>query len=391
MQIRPRIYVMLTTSDFDRSIFETVTGYFAENAPEMEVDLELAFPEPEMLQNARGIITRVLNPTDAKLMRAYGVPVVNISGFMANPGLPSVIIDYALSARLVADHLLARRFHSFGFYGQLKTNPALLQSQHFEQTIHSAGFPCELHFQTWPSHAYAVDPADQLNLREWVKNLPKPAGIFCGGDRYAWELSKACVALDLTVGKDVGIVGFGNEEFFCKTRHPQLSSVATSPDRVALEAATMLLRLINGEALPAELVRLPAPVIARASSDQFVTDDPHVAMALKFIQDHISQPLSIQAVVDHVPLSRDSLERRFRKHLDYTIMETIHLLKIDHIKHLLISTSKTMEEIARACGLSGGPYMTTLFREKVGMTPSEYRSSFHGGGSACAPSPSVKA
>ncbi|MEO8205498.1 MAG: substrate-binding domain-containing protein [Chthoniobacterales bacterium] len=383
MQIRPRIYVMLATSDFDRSIFETVTGYFAKHAPEIDVFMELAFPKPGPLPDTKGLITRVLNPSDAKLMRTYGVPVVNISGFMANPGFPSVIIDYALSARFVADHLLARRFHSFGYYGQLKTNPSLLQSCHFEQAIHTAGFPCGLHFHTWPSHAYAVDPADQLDLREWVKSLPKPVGIFCGGDRYAWELSKACVALGLIVGKDVGIVGFGNEEFFCKTRHPQLSSVTTSPDRIALEAAAMLLHLINGEAPPTEPLRLPAPVIARASSDQFVTDDPHVAMALKFIQDHLNQPLSIQAVMEHVPLSRDSLERRFRKHLDYTIMETIHLLKIDHIKHLLISTPKTMEEIAHACGLSGGPYLTTLFREKVGVTPSEYRSSFQGG--ACGP------
>ncbi|MEO6055190.1 MAG: helix-turn-helix domain-containing protein [Chthoniobacterales bacterium] len=81
------------------------------------------------------------------------------------------------------------------------------------------------------------------------------------------------------------------------------------------------------------------------------------------------------------PLSRTSLERRFRKYLDYSVVEAIHLLKIEHIKQLLVSTTKTMEEIAPDTGLSGETCMVILFREKTGMTPREYSILFRKGGS----------
>ncbi|MEO6846921.1 MAG: substrate-binding domain-containing protein [Chthoniobacterales bacterium] len=377
MRKRPRIYVLLTYGSFDRYIHEGIFAYLAKHAPDMEIHLELDYPD-NLPQVSKGIITRVVDAKDVPLLRSYDIPVVNISSLLESSGFPSVIMDNVLMGRLAAEHLLSRRFHHFAYYGKHSSHASLLHSRSFKQEIEDAGFQCSTLFHSWEFNAYRVDPFQKNELRKWITSLPKPIGIFCASSRYAWEISKICEGLDLTVGREVGILASGNDEFYCMTRHPPLSSIDNHPERIGYEAAALLLRLINGKPAPSAPTLIPCTLIARASSDVFVTDDPYVTMSIKFIRENIGQLITIQPVVDHLPLSRDSLERRFRKHLGYTILETIHLLKVDHLKHLLISTSNAMSDIANAVGFSTAPYMATLFREKVGMTPSEYRRRFQG-------------
>ncbi|MEO6846747.1 MAG: substrate-binding domain-containing protein [Chthoniobacterales bacterium] len=376
MRKRQRIYVMLNDSEFDRCIYENVSVYFSEKASEIEVSLSLDELNADTARTSLGIITRVLSARDKRFLRTYDVPVVNVSGFLESPGFPSVVSDHIARGRIVAEHLLSRRFHNFGYYGTSDTN---LEQQSFQQRIHASGFQCALQSHVPNKYIFGkLNSAQQRDIRKWLKHLPKPIGIFCANDRYAWELSKACDELDIIVGRDVGIVGSGNYEFFCMTGNPHLSSTDNRPDRIGYEAAALLLRLIRGKKTSSAPILIPPTLVARASSDIFVTEDSYVSAAIQYIQQHISETLSPQKIFKHIPLSRTALERRFRKQLDYSILETIHLLKIDHIKHLLISTSKNIEDIANTSGLSGGANMTTLFREKVGITPSEYRNRFQG-------------
>ncbi|MEO6846745.1 MAG: substrate-binding domain-containing protein [Chthoniobacterales bacterium] len=376
MNNQPRVYAMLAASEFDQAVYESFSACFAENAPEIEVNMEVEPLDAELIRASKGVLTRILDTKDQTTFHSYGIPVVNISALLESPGFPSVVSDHIARGKLVAEHLLSRRFHHFGYYG---THLVLAESKSFEQTITAAGFQCSIHLQTaGDSPSASLDADQQRDLRNWVESLPKPMGILCTHDRLAWELSKVCDMLNLTVGRDVGIIGSGNSGFFCKTRKPQLSSVENRPDCIGYEAAALLLRLINGEPAPVARILISPTIVARASSDIFVTEDTYVSAAIQYIQQHIHQPLPPQEVFNHIPLSRTALERRFRKQLDYSVLETIHLLKIERIKHLLISTSKSMEEIASTYGFSSAPYMTTLFREKVGKTPSEYRHRFQG-------------
>ncbi|MEO6054384.1 MAG: substrate-binding domain-containing protein [Chthoniobacterales bacterium] len=374
MAKRPRIYVSLSSSDFDRYTYEGISQYVEENA--LEIDLEIRLDHANLLPDGKGLITRLLNKKDVQIVRAYNFPIVNISSRLEATEVPSVILDIELAGRLAAEHLLARRFHHFAFYGEHMGRHSLSQSHGFEQVVKEAEFPCELHLHHWKATTFDLTSTENQKIRKWLKSLPRPVGIFCGSDRAAWEISKAAEALGFAVGRDVGIVGFGNNDFLCNISHPKLTSVGIQPIQHAYEAMALLMRLIRGEPAPSAPILIPPSIFSRGSSDFFITSDSYVTNAIQFIQAHITEVPPIQAVFDHIPLSRDALERRFRKHLGYTVMETIHFLKIDRIKHLLVSTSKTMEEIALATGLSGGTYMGVMFRGKMGMTPSQYRHRF---------------
>ena len=60
-----------------------------------------------------------------------------------------------------------------------------------------------------------------------------------------------------------------------------------------------------------------------------------------------------------------------------TAKEWIHIELIDSAKNLLLASDKTVAEIAYQLGFEYPNYFTRLFKNKAGMTPTEYRKTTH--------------
>lgn len=380
MRNRPRIYnVMSPDARYVRAIYQGVTDYFSSKTQHYDLLVVYDHQFIDRKEPFQGIITVAATLAMEKAIKAYGVPAVNVSSYLESPTLPTVASNTVIGGKIAAEHLLDCKFHHFAYYGRKKGNANITLGHSFKQTIEAAGFQCAVHL--WSSHkeqpARAFDPIQQKEIQKWITTLPKPVGIFSGNDPDAWAVWSACDALGLNIGKEIGIVGHDNDEFFCQTCHPQLSSVESRPDRIGYAAAELLDSLIGGAKPPKNSILIPpAGVVRRASSDVLMAEDPHVAMAIKFIRAHLDHPFKIEDVFNHVPLSRRTLQRRFHEYLGHTLEEAIQMLKIERIKHLLISTTMTIEEISDACSFSSASYLSRLFRQKVGTPPSEYRIRF---------------
>ncbi|MEO6847187.1 MAG: substrate-binding domain-containing protein [Chthoniobacterales bacterium] len=378
MRKRPRIYIIINPdARYTRGIYQGVTDYFSQKSQHYDLLVIFDYKFIDRKIPFEGIIALASTSALEKSLLAYKVPTVNVSSALEFQRLPTVVSNTATSGEMAAEHLLECKFHNFGFYGCKHAYNSRVMGNSFKHVVESAGFQCSLYFETIHNYDGAFDRLQQRGLQKWIASLPKPVGIFSGNDHHAGAVWSACDALELSIGKEVGIVGHGNDEFFCQTCHPQLSSVESRPDNIGYAAAELLWRLMQGEKPPTKPILIPpAGVVRRASSDVLMADDPHVSMAIQFIRDHLDRTLKIQDVFKHVPLSRRTLQRRFEKCLGHTLIETVQLLKIERIKHLLISTHMSMEEIADACGFSSASYMTKLFREKISSPPGEYRTRF---------------
>ena len=64
-----------------------------------------------------GVIAMVSAPADLGVVKRLKCPVVNLSGAIAEAGLPRVRVNYELAGQLAAEHLLSRGFERFAFYG----------------------------------------------------------------------------------------------------------------------------------------------------------------------------------------------------------------------------------------------------------------------------------
>jgi LacI family transcriptional regulator len=177
------------------------------------------------------------------------------------------------------------------------------------------------------------------------------------------------------VPDEVSVVGVGDDDRFCRTSRPELSSVRLPTGEVGRQAAELLLSLLDaGAAPPSPILLPPADVVARESSGESAVSQPDVAAALSFISKHIRRRLTVQHVVDHLAISRRALERQFIDVLGRTPLEEIRRVRIRRAKQLLMETDLTLPEIARECGFIRHQRLANAFKAATGMTPSVFRA-----------------
>ena len=210
-----------------------------------------------------------------------------------------------------------------------------------------------------------------------MMELPKPVGVFTANDQLGLQLAEVCRMIGIRVPDEVSIVGVDNDELVCQLATPPLSSISGGGEQTGYAAAAMLDRCMRGEAPPRQPVLVPpAALITRQSSDILTVKDPDVQTVVRFIRDHATQPLAVDDVLGELPISRRSIERKFRSLLGRTLLEEIHRVRLEHVKRLLSETDRTIADIAVQTGFGSPERLTIVFRGALGVVPSLYRARF---------------
>jgi LacI family transcriptional regulator len=190
--------------------------------------------------------------------------------------------------------------------------------------------------------------------------------------RYAVE---ACRQRGLRVPEDVAVIGSGDDHPICLQPAPSLSSLDCGFKQVGFKAAEALDRMMDGRRLSGTIVRLDhLRIIPRRSTDVFAVEDPIVADALRYIAEHCHEPINVTDVVDHLPASRRSLERRFAKVLNRSVAQEINRMRVQRLERLLVESDDPLEVLAPRCGFSDTAQMRRNFFQCRGMNPSEFRA-----------------
>jgi LacI family transcriptional regulator len=320
--------------------------------------------------SADGIITMCREPEIARALERLKVPIVVPSG---NCRLPQVFVDPDAIGRMGAEHLFERGFRRFATY--LGEGPAgtEFRTVAFAKKIRSLGLPCE-EYESPPLRRSSSWRANQASLKSWLENLKKPVGIFCTRDEVARELATACTDASILVPDEVGIVGVNNDDFLCQLSKPTLSSVDIGPQRLGFESARLLDQIIHGKKANRKPILLsPMRVVVRDSSDTVAADSEHVMSAVRYIHDHLAEGVSVKELVQHLPMSRRTLELEFRRHLNRTVHEEIVRAQLHRAACLLEDSNLPISAVATQCGFKRQSRLSILFKEKTSQTPLEYR------------------
>lgn len=324
-----------------------------------------------------GVIALVNNRADARVARQMQLPVVNISGALRNAGVPCVTDDQLAVGRMAADHLLDCGFRRFGYYGLRGVWYAQQRGRGFSTRIEQHGGRCSLLeapsnlTPRWPWQ-YWVEP-----LEQWLRTLEPPVGLMATLDVRATVVLDACHRLGLSVPDDVAVIGVNNSESACQLSHPAISSIARNGYQIGYQAAGLLDRLMARKPLlQHEILVPPDGVVKRASTDVVAVEDPHVAVAVRFIREHAGEPFGVERLLRLAPVSRRWLEQRFKHCLGRTPHEFICRTRVERAKQLLIGPEKLkLKQVADACGFSDTMRFRLVFQRLTGTTPAEYRSS----------------
>ena len=102
-------------------------------------------------------------------------------------------------------------------------------------------------------------------------------------------------------------------------------------------------------------------------------DKPIVQIVKEYIDNNLDKELTREALADQVYLNQDYLARIFKKEIGESIVNYITGKRIDEAKIYLEKTNDSVNTIAIRVGYDNFSYFTKTFRDRVGMTPKDYR------------------
>lgn len=101
--------------------------------------------------------------------------------------------------------------------------------------------------------------------------------------------------------------------------------------------------------------------------------EPDMQYAYQWLLLHAFEPFAMSELSDRLSLSPVQLTRRFGASYRMTPSAFVTRLRIDRACRLLEETVLTLDSIAQQCGYENGFYLSRVFRNKKGISPSVYR------------------
>lgn len=323
-----------------------------------------------------GIIAPLWDDDIIEMIDSLEVPAV-ICG-IERPSINAcrVITDDAAVARMAAEYFLGRGFKNCAFCGFHDAIWSQRRAESFSSTIRQAGYETHLYRK---SVGRPNAKGEQSTIAEWLETLPKPVAVMACNDDRGRDVLAACRIAGLGVPEEVAILGVDDDELICEMSYPQLSSIAVGTQRAGYEAARVLDKLMNGRPIEESEKKVPINplnVTTRQSTEVMAIEDKSVAEAVNFIRRHSREVIQVGDVAEAVSLSRRALEQRFKKVLAHSIHDEIKYARVNQMADMLSDTNLSMAQIARLLGYPDASNISRYFKQKKGMSPSEYRRQF---------------
>ena len=214
----------------------------------------------------------------------------------------------------------------------------------------------------------------QKSLRRWIKQLPKPCGIFAANDSVAAEVLTAAAQAGIDMPREIAVCGVDNFAPICEYTMPTLTSVQPNFLLAGELAAMTLDEIAQGKrSLAARIMYGPTSVVRRASTRVGHRYDPEVTAAMELIRRRACEGISSAEVVAAFKCSRRMAEIRFRKIAGHSILDEIQAVRLEKAKKLLSDPSLDISAIANFCGFKAPNALWKFFRQETGLSPTEWR------------------
>lgn len=99
-----------------------------------------------------------------------------------------------------------------------------------------------------------------------------------------------------------------------------------------------------------------------------------ISDSIAYINDHLTEELSLQELAAQASLSPFYFSRLFKKETGFSPHSYIITTRINNAKFLLRTSGLSIKNICFSIGFTSESSFCTTFRKETGMTPSEYRT-----------------
>ena len=116
-----------------------------------------------------------------------------------------------------------------------------------------------------------------------------------------------------------------------------------------------------------------AESVVHGRDETCILKDEMLARAIRMIWENEHSSLTVDDLLEQLPVTRRTLERKFRHELGRTILEEINLCYLQRASRLLIETKLPIQTIAQKAGFPNTQRVYQVFRRVHDLSPSEYR------------------
>ena len=103
------------------------------------------------------------------------------------------------------------------------------------------------------------------------------------------------------------------------------------------------------------------------SSNKLVND------IIQYMEGHYSEYITLDTLACVFYISKYEISRKFTKYMGINYIQYLTRIRIENSKKMLISTNRTITDIAAYVGFANPTNFTRVFKKAIGMSPSEYR------------------
>jgi len=186
--------------------------------------------------------------------------------------------------------------------------------------------------------------------------------------------------IEMPDGSGLDLIEWVNEQKICCISII-LSSFADfdyAKKAISLGVSEYLLKPVENEELMRAIKKAQQQLSAREiemkqekSTGQLNSDT--IERMKQYIEEHLSQEITRKELAEFAGFNQEYLSTLFKKETGDTLSEYIQKKRLSVAKKLLKQTNLPISLISQECGYETLSYFSNVFRQKVGMSPREYR------------------
>lgn len=375
-----RVILLLDcASEHDRKLLRGMVRYSKENGPwlfyRLSPDSRFGDDREEwVLKWARqwkadAIIGR-WDDRKMSLLDDLDIPVVLQNNRSRSNVFSNLTGDYDSTGKMAAQYFRKKLYTEYAFFGIKDIVWSEERCEGYrKEVLNSKG-----HFY---SYMEQITGDDREKIIGWLESLPKPLALFCCDDAHAQFVTETCKIAGIRVPEDIAILGVDDDDLLCGISDPPLSSVQMDVEMGGYMTCRLLHQnILSGSREPFNVSIAPIGIKERASTSFLNLSDPHVLRLIKIIDEDYGKELKMDELLQTIPLSRRSIEMRFKKATGYTIYQYLLNVRVEHFAYLITTTDRSYVDIAYEVGFRDLSNVSRTFRKYKGCTPQEYRRRF---------------
>jgi LacI family transcriptional regulator len=292
---------------------------------------------------------------------SHGVKVVRIGDGFEHQGIAgstSVGSDLGLMGREAARVLLGVGVKGVGYLGPAGAPGAVFLGEAFTAASAITGHQV----------SRCSSPSGIL-LKNFLRSLPRPAGLLCATDHLARMAIAAATEEGLRVPQDVAVIGVGNARLESLHAGMAISSFELPLAEIGRLAGAAMADLLEGKEVGSVTVD---PLLHERESSLRAASG--VERALAWLKSHPDAAISAGELARLAGMSRRSFEMALRAARDISPGELLRSMRQSRAEKLLRETQLDIAAIGRDCGYPEAAAFSAAFKRWTGRSPRDFRA-----------------